>query len=83
MTPLGIIGLIWLGFGLFTIGVAIRVKLRPLLMWIIAGPLFGPFSVFWLGAGIAQKKRLRAYDDGSSPYGAGAFFGNAGFGGGS
>jgi hypothetical protein len=52
-------------------------------MWIIAGPLFGPFSVFWLGAGIAQKKRLRAYDDGSSPYGAGAFFGNAGFGGGS
>ena len=82
MSPLGIIGLIWIGFGLFTIGVAVRMKLRPLLIWIIAGPLLGPFSLFWLGAGNAQKKRIPPYNDGSGRYGAGGFLGNAGFGGG-
>ena len=82
MSPLEIIGLIWLGFGLFTIGVAVRMKLRPVLMWVVAGPLLGPFSLFWLGAGIAQKKRIPTHDDGSSRYGAGDFLGNAGFGGG-
>ncbi len=70
MSPLGIIGLIWIGFGLITIAVAVRMKLRPLLMWIIAGPLLGPFSLFWLGAGIAQKKRIPPYNDGSGRYGA-------------
>jgi len=56
-------------------------KLRPLVLWVIAGPLLGPFSLFWLGSGIAQKKRIASYEDGSSPYGGGGFSGNAGFGG--
>ena len=70
MSALGIIGLIWLGFGLLTIGLAIWMKMRPLLLWVIAGALMGPFSLFGLGAGIAQKKRLPPYDDGSGSYGS-------------
>jgi predicted Kef-type K+ transport protein len=81
MSPLAIIGLIWLGIGVLTIGVAVRMKVRPLVLWFMAGPLLGPFSLFWLGAAVAQKKRIAAYYDGSSPYGGGAFLGNAGFGG--
>ena len=80
MSPLGILGLIWLGFGLFTIGVAIRKKLRPLLLWIVAGPLLGPFSLFWLGAGVAQQKRLPPYKSGAGPDGGGGFY-LGGFGG--
>ena len=81
MSPFGIIGLIWLGFGVLTIGIALRMKLRPLMLWVIAGLLLGPYSLFWVGAGVALKKRLPSYDNGSSRYGGGGFIGGAGFGG--
>ncbi|TRW78843.1 hypothetical protein FK535_23905 [Mycolicibacterium sp. 018/SC-01/001] len=69
MSALGIIGLVWLGFGLLTIGLAIRMKLRPLLLWVIGGPLMGPFSLMFVAMGVEQKRAIPRYDDGSGNYG--------------
>ena len=80
MSVMGIIGLVWLGFGLITVAIAVRQKL-PIVLWIIAGVVMGPFSLFWIAAAIANKRRLPSYDDGSSPYGAGGTYGAGGFGG--
>ena len=80
MSPLGIVGLVWLGFSLFGIAVAVHAKLRPVALWICVGLLLGPWSIFWVGAGIAKKRRLPSYSSGPSRYGAGGTIGG-GFGG--
>ena len=69
MSVMGIIGLIWLGFGLITVAIAVRQKL-PLILWIIAALLLGPYSLFWVAAAIARKRRLPPYDGGPLPMGA-------------
>ncbi len=79
MSVMGIVGVIWLGFALITVAIAVRQKF-PLLIWIFAGVILGPYSLFYVGAMVAKKRRLPSYDDGSSPYGAGGSYGSAGFG---
>ena len=72
---MGIVGLVWLAFSLLGIGVAVHAKLRPVAFWVFVGLLLGPWSIFWVGAGIAKKKRLPSYSSASSPYGAGGQIG--------
>jgi multisubunit Na+/H+ antiporter MnhG subunit len=79
MSVMGIIGLIWLGFGFITLAIAVRQKL-PLILWIIAAVILGPNGLFWVAAAIAKKRRLPPCRLGSSPYGAGGAYGG-GFGG--
>ena len=76
---MAIIGLIWLGFGLITVVIAARQKL-PIVLWIVAGLLLGPYSLFWLGAAVANKRRLPRFSGGSTRYGAGGPLGGGGFG---
>lgn len=72
MSAMGIVASIWLGLGLIALAIAVWQEL-PLALWIIAGPLLGPYSLFWVAAAIANKRRLPPYDDGSTPYAAGWF----------
>lgn len=80
MPVIGIIGLIWLGFSLLTVAIAVWQKL-PLVLWIFAALILGPWSLLWVARAIANKRRLPSYNDGSSRYGAGGPYGGGGFGG--
>jgi hypothetical protein len=70
MSPLTIVGLVWLGFGLLTIAIAVWKKLNVVL-WIVLGPLLGFAGVF-LVLSQAQAKMFGGSwsPDGSTYYGA-------------
>jgi hypothetical protein len=79
MSVMGIVASIWMGFSLITVSIAIRQKL-PVALWVFAALVLGPYSLFWVAAAIAKKRRLPSYDDGSTPYGGGGSISGGGFG---
>lgn len=58
MSVIGIVASIWLGLGLIALAIAVWQEL-PLALWIIAGPLLGPYSLFWVAAAIATSAGCR------------------------
>ncbi|OBA80556.1 hypothetical protein A9W99_17220 [Mycobacterium sp. 1164966.3] len=71
MSPLTIFGLVWLGFGLLSIAIAVRKKLN-VLPWILFGPVFGFVGVIMV-LHVAEAKMFAGSwsADGSTYYGAG------------
>jgi hypothetical protein len=80
MSPLTIIGLVWLGFGLLTIAIAVWKKLN-VVPWIVGGPIFGFVGVFMVLAQAGAKTGSWSAD-GSTYYGAAYGAGGLGFSGG-
>ncbi|MGO9511520.1 MAG: hypothetical protein ACLPXZ_30855 [Mycobacterium sp.] len=75
MSPEAIVGLVWLGFGLLTIAIAVDKKVNAW-GWVVPLSLFGPIGVFLVLSLAGAKARAGAYSaDGSIYYGAAAYGG--------
>jgi hypothetical protein len=78
MSPLTIFGLVWLGFGLLTIAIAVWKKLN-VVPWILVGPVLGLYGIVLVLVQAGAKARAGSWSaDGSTYYGAG--YGGGGFG---
>jgi hypothetical protein len=70
-----IVGLVWLGFGLLTIAIAVDKKISAW-GWVVPLSLFGPIGAFLVLSLAGAKARAGAYSaDGSIYYGAAAYGG--------
>jgi len=81
MSPLTTVGLVWLGFGLLTIAIAVWKKLN-VMPWIIFGPVLGLLGVVLVLTQAEAKMFSGSWSADGSTYYGGVYggYGDGGFG---
>ena len=73
MSPIAIIGVVWLSLGFIAVAIAAWKKLN-VVPWVFLGPILGLFAIYFVLMQAAAKSKAGAWSaDGSTYYGGGGY----------